>query len=105
MDSAVPTFKLGYRGAERRITVRLIGQWRRGECHMVMSTSSGPKDYLKNQMAAILEAPNVIEEIRMYCGEYKTSIPFCVFRVGSRWFDSTLLQVKSESPAKEVVIV
>ena len=74
--------------------VRILGEWERGEITMVMSASSGPKDYVKNLIAMALDAKVKVgensvpvEKIRMLCGEYKTSVPFCVFQVRGRWFD------------------
>lgn len=94
--SASAALQVGYAGAEKRMGVLVVGAWLRGEVQVVMSSSSGPKDYIKNLMAMVLESgisqgqgqPKLkIDEIRLLCGEYRTSIPFCVFRAAGRWFD------------------
>ena len=78
---------VGYTGSSDKIHVRIVGQWFKGELQMVMSTSSGPKAYMKNMICAAFEARPDIEEIRMFCGPCNTSVPFCAFRRGTHWFD------------------
>jgi hypothetical protein len=77
-----------------------VGEWVRGEITMVMSASSGPKDYTKNLIAMALESKVKIGEdrvavdsIRILCGEYRISVPFAVFQVRGRWFDCSGKQV------------
>lgn len=69
--------------------VRILGEWERGEITMVMSASSGPKDYVKNLIAMAIESSPHIDRLRMLCGEYRTSVPFCVIQVKGRWLDIT----------------
>ena len=76
-----------YADGDKSIAVSIVGEWARGEVRMVMSASSGPKDYIKNQICAVFEQVPAIESIRMVIGEYKTSVPFCLFRVGEEWRD------------------
>ena len=39
--------RVGYAGSDKTMHVRILGEWERGEITMVMSASSGPKDYIK----------------------------------------------------------
>lgn len=91
--SALPVVHVGYAGAEKTMGVRVVGEWRKGETEMVMSTSSGPKDYVKNMMCMALDVTPEIEAIRMVIGEYKTSVPFCLLRIRGRWFDVSQREV------------
>ena len=88
--------RVGYAGSDKDMGVRILGEWVRGEIAMVMSASSGPKDYTKNLLAMALEAKIKagdelvpMDRIRLLCPERKDPIPFCVFRVQGRWFDCT----------------
>jgi hypothetical protein len=102
--------RVGYASGGNSMSVRIVGEWARGEIAMVMSASSGPKDYTKNLIAMALESKvkvgdafgGAVQEsipvdaIRMLCGEFKSSVPFCVFQVRGRWFDCTGKQVRFE---------
>lgn len=91
--SALSVVHVGYAGAEKTMGVRVVGEWRKGEAEMVMSTSSGPKDYIKNLMCMALEVTPEVDTIRMVIGEYKQSVPFCVLRIRGRWFDVSQKEV------------
>ena len=54
--------RVGYAGSDKDMGVRILGEWERGEITMVMSASSGPKDYVKNLIAMALDAKVKIGE-------------------------------------------
>lgn len=57
--------------------VKLIRSWARGEIQEpVMSASSGPKDYLRNQIWSIFDRYPAIDHVQLVRGEYLRSIPF-----------------------------
>ena len=59
------------------ITVNLIRSWKRGEiAEPVMSASSGPKAYLRNDIWSIFDTYPDIARVLMVRGEYLRSIPF-----------------------------
>ena len=68
------------------MTVNLIRVWVRGDSQVqevVMSGSSGPKDYIRNQIASIFDRFPGVERILMVRGEYseigpkkRISVPF-----------------------------
>jgi hypothetical protein len=92
-SAALPIVRVGYKGSDKSMAVSVVGEWRRGEVEMVMSTSSGPKDYIKNLMCAALEQTPDVDTIRMVIGEYKQSVPFCLMGVNGRWFDCSAKEV------------
>lgn len=53
----------------KRITVNVITRWQRG-IQMVMSASSGPKDYLKNGVVSLFDAHPEITQIILVRGQY-----------------------------------
>ena len=90
---ALPTVRVGYAASDKRMTVSVVGEWRRGEVEMVMSSSSGPKDYIKNLMCLALEQTPEVDTIRMVIGEYKQSVPFCLMHARGKWFDCSAKEV------------
>lgn len=90
---SLPVVRVGYAGAGKSMGVRIVGEWRRGEVEMVMSSSSGPKDYVKNLMCMALEQTPEVDTIRMVIGEYKESVPFCLMQARGRWFDCSAKEV------------
>lgn len=52
------------------IRVNLIRAWERGEIEMVMSASSGPKDYARNHICAIFDRFPRVQRVLMVRGEY-----------------------------------
>jgi hypothetical protein len=50
--------------------VNLVASWKRGEIEQVMSASSGPKDYLKNQIWQVFEDNKAVDRVLMVRGEY-----------------------------------
>jgi hypothetical protein len=58
-------------------TANLIRAWARGEIEgPVMSTSSGPKDYVRNHIWAIFDRFPDVASVLMVRGEYTHSRPF-----------------------------
>ena len=64
---------------------------------IVMSASSGPKDYIKNQVFAEFASRPDLERILMVIGTAKTSVPFCLFLVSGEWRDATKKSVRVDS--------
>ena len=61
------------------LTVNLIRAWDRDDPQVqecAMSASSGPKDYLRNQIWAIFDRYEGVRRILMVRGEYSKSVPF-----------------------------
>ena len=89
---ALSAHMVSYVNSQQVARVKLVGEWARGELSMVMSASSGPKDYIKNLICAAFEARPEIARIRMVVNS-ATQIPFCLFQVGANWFDCSGKQV------------
>lgn len=72
--------------------VKHVHTWEREDLEpMVMSTSSGPKDYLKNQIHMAFDTDPRISRISMVVANMT---PFCIFEVdGKSWHDCTGKQV------------
>lgn len=83
--------QVSYAGdAERKLIARVIHDWQRGEiAGPVMSASSGPKAYLQNLVFTLFETGRDIERILWLIGEYKQSIPFCLYLRAGCWYDCT----------------
>ena len=108
-DSDAPVFqsdpvtelRIRYAGAgpPAALTVRLIHSWNRGDVTSaeIMSTSSGPKDYLKTQVYEIFEAKAEIDRVAMVRGNGPT---FFLLRANGAWFDITGKQIIREDTAK-----
>ena len=90
-DSALPVVRIAYAGGANACGVRIVGEWARGEIKMVMSSSSGPKDYVKNMLCAAFDSKPEIERIRMVMNE--SNVPFCIYFVRGRWFDCSAKEV------------
>lgn len=82
---------MGYVGAPDSFPVKIVGDWMRGEITMVMSASSGPKEYVKNMIAMAFESKPEIERIRMVLND--RNVPFCLFQIQGRWFDCSAKEV------------
>jgi hypothetical protein len=79
------------------IVVNLIRSWKRGEIEQVMSSSSGPKDYVKNRIWQIFDDDPAIARVLMVRGQYSKSAPFLVLVDASgKAFDMTNREVKVE---------
>lgn len=79
-----------YAGSPESIVVSLVREWARGDIVApVMSASSGPKDYLKNQIFAAFDADPGLERIRLVVGEYLRSAPFALFYRSGSWSDAS----------------
>ena len=76
---------------EKSAKAALVHEWQRGDIpQMIMSASSGPKDYVKNMIFLAFESRPEIAAVRMLILNGK---PFCLFRVGENWHDCTGKQV------------
>jgi hypothetical protein len=79
------TWHVRYADAERGLDVTFIASWKRGDIsEMVMSASSGPKDYIKNRIFAVFDGNAAIEEVAMVRGSGPV---FLLVRAGAAWFD------------------
>lgn len=76
-----------YAGEQASLRVALIASYRRGCSHLAgypqMSSSSGPKDYLKNEIHALLMSPG-IDEVYLVRGRGPM---FVLVRKGRNLFD------------------
>lgn len=59
---------LRYVDGPRAIAAREIMTWNRGQLTMVMSASSGPKDYIRNQICALFESKPEVNRVVMVRG-------------------------------------
>lgn len=85
-------WKLSYLpGSAQNLDVRVVVSWLRGDIDgMVMSASSGPKDYIKNQIYAAFQQVPAVEEIALM----RAGGPaFLVLRAGGRYFDATAREI------------
>jgi hypothetical protein len=92
----MPGSRVRYRDAQdQSLTVRLIAVWHRADItEPVMSASSGPKAYVKNDVYALFEANPAIDAVLMVRGHGPT---FFLLRVGRRYFDISGQEVDVES--------
>lgn len=83
--------KIRYADGGAALDVRLIAVWRREVLPgPVMSSSSGPKDYLKNQIWSAFNQVRAVDLIAMV----RASGPmFLLLRAGGRWHDVTAREV------------
>ena len=83
--SAAREFAVRYRGQDRTLRVSLIRAWTREELpEPVMSTSSGPKDYIRNQVYMLFQAhPSAKRAALMR----SAGALFLLLFDGSRYFD------------------
>jgi hypothetical protein len=86
-------------GQPAALTVRLIHSWNRGEITAaeIMSTSSGPKDYLKTQVYEIFDAKPEIDRVVMVRGNGPT---FFLLHINGAWFDITGEQIIQDAKPK-----
>jgi hypothetical protein len=75
--------RVAYAGSDVGVNVEVVAQWERGD------VSARPKAQLSSVMAAVLAKHPEIRLIRMVVGEYRQSVPFCLFCAQGRWFDCT----------------
>ena len=77
-----------YQGDARSIDVKVWEDYARGDIPApVMSASSGPKAYLKNDIFYAFESDPAIERIRLVVGHYRQSVPFALFFKLGCWRD------------------
>lgn len=76
-----------YEGGDKRIA-RLVHSYRRTDPDIkrgpIMSASSGPKDYLCNDVIALFDRDERIEQVAFFV---LAMTPFLLYRIGSWWFD------------------
>jgi hypothetical protein len=74
-----------------------VRTWKRGDLtHMVMSTSSGPKDYLRNQIFAAFESDANIRAIALFVS---AGVPVVLIQRGEQWADVSGAAVQVEGGA------
>jgi len=75
-----------YADAEAGMECSVIARYTRENAPpMVMSASSGPKDYIKNDVAAVFESRPEVEELAFVRGSGKWQM-FALFRIGPGWW-------------------
>lgn len=91
----MPATRVSYKGApDQSLTVTLIHAWHRGDIdHAVMSASSGPKEYIKNDVFYLFEDNPLIEAVLMVRAN---GPPFFLLRVGRQYFDVSKREVEIE---------
>jgi hypothetical protein len=75
-----------YAGGGESLDVRPIFAWDRGFIDAPVGSSSGPKDYIKNQIWAVFNAQPAVDRIVMVRA---SGSPFLLLRVKGAWFDVT----------------
>lgn len=92
----MPGTRVNYKAApDQALTVRLIAVWHRADITApIMSASSGPKAYIKNDVFALFEGNPAIEAVLMVRGH---GPPFFLLRTGRRYFDVSKREVEVES--------
>lgn len=84
-------FTVRYADRSESLTVRLIHQWNRGDIGgPVMSASSGPKDYIKNQVWQAFSDTPSLDAVMMVRAN---GLTFVIFQRGGEYFDATGKQV------------
>ncbi len=84
-------FLLRYAGETRGLRARLIRAWSRNDIpDQVMSTSSGPKDYIKNQIWQLFQDVPAARRIIMVRG---SGSPFVLVWNGAQYFDISAREV------------
>jgi len=91
----MPGTRISYKDApDQALTVRLIHAWHRGDITApIMSASSGPKAYIKNDVYYLFETNPLIEAVLMV---RSSGPPFFLLRVGRMYFDVTNREVEIE---------
>jgi hypothetical protein len=81
----MPEIRVRYIGSPDSLAVRLIKTWKRGEIiEQVMSTSGGPKEYIKNDVFGLFEKDQEVDAVSMV----RANGPFFLLvRKGQRYFD------------------
>lgn len=86
-DKRIRKISIGYETGPKVIALRVHAYKRtdpeikRGQ---IMSASSGPKDYLCNDVISLFESDERIEQVALLL---LAGTPFIVYRMGSWWFD------------------
>jgi hypothetical protein len=93
---AMPGTRVCYKDSpDQALAIRLIAIWRRGDIDApIMSASSGPKAYMKNDVYAVFESNPAIDAVLMVRGH---GPPFFLLRVGRKYFDVSKREVEVES--------
>lgn len=94
--------RISYVDHEHWVTARLNATWKRDDPEIArgprMSASSGPKDYLINDVIALFGANEMIEQVALLI---LNRVMFLIVRVGPHWYDRStpeprLVMVKME---------
>ena len=95
-ELSMPGTRVHYKDApDQGMTVRLIQTWSRGDIPApIMSASSGPKAYMKNDVYAVFDTNPAIDAVLMVRG---SGPPFFLLRVGRKYFDVSKREVEVES--------
>lgn len=90
----MPETRVSYKSAPHQaLTVRLIHAWHRGDITApIMSASSGPKAYFKNDIFYLFETNPLVEAILMV----RAHGPPFLLRVGRQYFDIGNREVEVE---------
>lgn len=83
--------RVSYVDGSGSLDVTLISSWRRGEIAMVMSASSGPKDYMKNMICAAFDQVPGIDRIALVRSHGPL---FALMHTAQGWFDAAARQVR-----------
>ena len=91
----MPGTRVNYKDApDQALTVTLIQAWHRGDIPApIMSASSGPKAYFKNDIFYLFETNPLIDAILMVRAN---GPPFLLLRVGRQYFDVGKREVEIE---------
>jgi hypothetical protein len=95
--------EISYAEGGPSLRVRHIYTWDRDKMPPpVMSASSGPKDYIKNQICTLFDAHPEVDRVVMVRA---SGPPFLLMRSEAKyWFDVSGKQVISTSWAKEIAL-
>lgn len=89
-----------YAGTSHWFTALVTQTWKRDDAEMrlgpVMSSSSGPKDYLRNDIWKVFQVNPQIETITMLV---LNRTPFLVMRAGLTYFDCSEREIELKRPA------
>lgn len=90
-----PGVKIRYaRGDSAFLTVRLIASWNREDVNYAkMSSSSGPKDYIWNDVYSLFQRNPKIDRVVMVRA---SGPPFFLLEAEHAWFDVTGKQIVKE---------
>lgn len=83
--------RVSYTGQPNGLIVTLIHTWKRGDIPApVMSASSGPKDYVRNDIFALFDKQHDLDAVSMVVAG---GPPFLILRKGQAYYDMSGKQV------------